>query len=103
MITEIRLVSNNGLTTASFWAAVLNAPAENLGSGRWRISPEAGPAVRVATTPVWQAITRVDITVQCDAGAADRLRELGFEVAHDGRQAVDVNGTDATVHLVVAP
>lgn len=103
VITEIRLVSNNGLTTARFWSAVFNVPAEKLRDGQWRIAPETGPAVRVTTTPVWQAITRVDLTVTVDVGAPDRLRTLGFEVAHDGSQAVDVNGTDATVHLVVMP
>lgn len=101
MITEIRLVSNNGLSTAQFWSAIFNVPAERIGPNRWRIAPETGPAVRVTTTPVWQAITRVDMTVRCDAGAPDRLRELGFEVAHDGRQAADVNGCDNTVHLLV--
>ncbi len=38
-----------------------------------------------------------------DAGAADRLRESGFEVAHDGSQAVDTNGCDNTVFLMQAP
>lgn len=103
MITEIRLVSNNGLTTAQFWAAILDAPAERLRDGQWRVSPETGPAARVGTTPVWQAITRCDMMVTVDVGAPDRLRELGFEVAHDGRQAVDVNGTDATMHMAVQP
>lgn len=108
MITEICLVSNDGASTARFWSAIFNVPAANLGPDRWGtnwwcVSPEIGPDVVVSTTPVWQAIAGVDMTVQCDAGAADRLRALGFEVAHDGSQAVDVNGTDGTVFLVVAP
>lgn len=101
MITEIRLNSNSAESTASFWSAIFNVPAEELGDGRWRITPAAGPTVVVDTARVWETISRyVDLTVAVDAGAADRLRESGFEVAHDGSQAVDTNGTDATVFLV---
>lgn len=108
MIAEVRLVSNDGAATAAFWAAIFNVPAEDLGPdrwgcGQWRISPTVGPDVVVATTTVAEAITSVDMTVQCDAAAADRLRALGFEVALDGSQAVDVNGCDNTVFLVLAP
>ncbi|SKR42904.1 Uncharacterised protein [Mycobacteroides abscessus subsp. abscessus] len=100
MITELRLVSNNAASSARFWAAILRVPAEDLGDGRWRIEPATGPAVTVSTARVVEAITRCDLTVMCDRGAADRLRELGFEVAHDGSAAVDVNGCDNTVFLV---
>ncbi|WP_238390913.1 MULTISPECIES: hypothetical protein [unclassified Mycolicibacterium] len=56
----------------------------------------------MSTTQVAEAITRCDLTVTVDADAADRLRATGqFEVALDGMQAVDVNGTDSTVFLVV--
>lgn len=99
MITELRLVSNSGESTARFWSAVFNRPAENLGDGRWRAEPVAGPIVSISTARVVEAITRVDLTVTCDRGAADRLRALDFEVALDGSAAVDVNGTDATVYL----
>lgn len=99
MITEIRLVSNNGASTAAFWSAIFNTPAENLGDGRWRIGPAAGPTVTVTTAQAVEAITSVDLTVTVDHGAPDRLRALGFEVALDGSAAVDVNGTDATVYL----
>lgn len=104
MITEIRLQSNNADSTARFWSAIFNVSAEALGDGRWRITPATGPAVLVSTSRVWETISRyVDVTVAVDAGAADRLRELGFEVAHDGSQAVDVNGCDNTVFLMQTP
>jgi len=99
VITEIRLVSNDGSSTAAFWSAILNTPAEDLGGGRWRIEPAAGPSVSISTARVVEAITRGDMTVVCDHAAADRLRALDFEVALDGFAAVDVNGTDATVYL----
>ncbi|WP_234793040.1 hypothetical protein [Mycolicibacterium fortuitum] len=107
MIAEVRLVSNDGASTARFWSAIFNVPAEHLGADRWglhswRITPATGPAVVVSTARVVETISRyVEVTVAVDAGAADRLRELGFEVAHDGSQAVDVNGCDSTVFLVV--
>lgn len=106
MIAEIRLQSNNGESTAAFWSAIFNVPAEHLGADRWglhswRISPAVGPDVVVSTTRVVEAITRCDLIVAVDAGAPDRLRSLGFEVADDGSQAVDVNGCDNTVFLVV--
>ncbi|MFN6549568.1 VOC family protein [Mycolicibacterium septicum] len=106
MITEIRLQSNNGESTARFWSAIFNVPAEHLGPDRWgihswRITPATGPTVALSTTPVVETISRyIDITVVVDAGAPNRLRALGFEVADDGSQAVDVNGTDSTVFLV---
>ena len=101
MITEIRLNSNSAESTARFWSAIFNVPAQDLGDGRWRITPPNGPAVVVNTARVWETISRyVDLTVAVDSGAADRLRALGFEVAEDGSQAVDVNGTDATVFLI---
>ncbi len=104
MITELRLNSNAAENTARFWSAIFNVPAEALGDGRWRITPAAGPTVVVDTARVWETISRyVDVTVAVDAGAADRLRENGFEVAVDGSQAVDVNGCDNTVFLVQAP
>ncbi len=104
MITEIGLQSNNAEGTAAFWSAIFNVSAQDLGDGSWRIAPAAGPAVVVSTARVTETISRyVDLTVAVDAAAADRLRALGFEVAHDGSQAVDTNGTDATVFLVQTP
>lgn len=101
MITEIKLQSNNGESTARFWSAIFDVPAQDLGDGRWRITPANGPGVVVSTARVVETISRyVDVTVAVDSGAEDRLRALGFEVAHDGSQAVDVNGTDGTVFLV---
>ncbi|ANO17397.1 Uncharacterised protein [Mycobacteroides abscessus subsp. abscessus] len=101
MIIEIRLQSNNGASTARFWSAVFGLPAEELGGGAWRVAPLAGSAVVVRTATVAETISRyADMTVRVDGGAADRLRAAGFEVAVDGSQAVDVNGTDATVFLV---
>ncbi|MFV1360682.1 hypothetical protein ABFV47_27045 [Mycolicibacterium fortuitum] len=101
MITEVKLQSNDGASTARFWSAIFGVPAEELGDSRWRIAPPNGPAVVVSTARVWEAISRyADLTVEIDAGAADRLRENLFEVAEDGSQAVDVNGTDATVFLM---
>lgn len=101
MITEVKLQSNDGASTARFWSAIFNVPAQDLGDGRWRIAPPNGPTVVVTTTRVVETISRyVDLTVAVDSGAADRLRALGFEVAEDGSQAVDVNGCDNTVVLV---
>lgn len=99
MITEIRLCSNSAASTAAFWSAIFNTPAENLGDGRWRVTPSGGPFITVTTARAIEAITSVDLTVTVDNGAADRLRHAGFDVAHDGSQAVDVNGCDNTVHL----
>lgn len=100
MITEIHLNSNSA-STAAFWGAIFNVEPEDQGDGRWRIEPIAGPAIVVRTAVAWQAISRyADMTVVPVPGAAGRLRALGFEVADDGSQAVDVNGTDATVYLV---
>ncbi|WP_211296221.1 hypothetical protein [Mycobacterium aquaticum] len=104
MITEIRLVSNDGASTARFWSAIFNVPAEDLGDGRWRVTPVAGPTVTVNTASVVEVISRYsDMTVSVDSGALDRLRALGFDVSAPGEpmQAVDVNGCDNTVHMVV--
>lgn len=101
MIAEIRLVSNDSASTARFWGAIFNVSPEDLGEGWWRIEPTVGPDIVVSTARVAETISRyVGMTAGCDDGAPDRLRALGFEVAHDGSQAVDVNGTDATVFLV---
>lgn len=101
MITEIRLNSNSAESTARFWSAIFNVSAEELGDGRWSITPVTGPAIVVSTSRMWETISRyVDLTVAVDAGAPDRLRENGFEVSVDGSQAVDVNGCDNTVFLV---
>lgn len=100
-MTEVRLNSNDAESTARFWSAMFNVPAQNLDGSRWRITPVTGPAVVVSTARVVETISRyVDLTVEVDADAADRLRALGFEVADDGSQAVDVNGTDASVILL---
>ncbi|MFV8172482.1 MULTISPECIES: hypothetical protein [Mycolicibacterium] len=103
MIAEIRLVSNNSTSTARFWGAIFNVDPEYLGEGWWRIEPAVGPDIVVSTAATAQAITSVDMIVACDADAPDRLRTRGFEVSLPGEppQAVDVNGCDNTVHLVV--
>jgi hypothetical protein len=105
MIAEIRLVSNSD-STARFWGAIFDVEPEDLGPDRWgnhswRISPAVGPDIVMSTARTTAAITSVDMIVATDAGAPDRLREAGFEVAHDGSQAVDVNGCDNTVFLTV--
>ncbi|WP_071288518.1 hypothetical protein [Mycolicibacterium llatzerense] len=100
MIAEIRLVSNDGASTAAFWGAIFHVEPEDLGEGWWRIEPAVGPDVVVSTAAAVEAITSCDMIVGTDAGAPDRLRQLGFEVAHDGSQAVDVNGTNGNVFLV---
>ncbi|WP_245008679.1 hypothetical protein [Mycolicibacterium farcinogenes] len=90
MITEVRLNSNDGESTARFWSAIFGVQAQKLGDGSWRITPVNGPTVVVSTARVWETISRyVDVTVAVDAGAADRLRESGFEVSVDGLQAVE--------------
>lgn len=43
MIIEIRLQSNNGASTARFWSAVFDLPAEELGGGAWRCFTPAPP------------------------------------------------------------
>ncbi|SLJ23798.1 Uncharacterised protein [Mycobacteroides abscessus subsp. abscessus] len=108
MIAEIRLVSNDAASTARFWGGIFNVTPEDLGVDRWgvdwwRIEPAVGPDVVVSAARTVEAITSVDMIASCDAAAPDRLRELGFEVSLPGEplQAVDVNGTDSTVHLVV--
>ncbi|WP_017205601.1 hypothetical protein [Mycobacteroides abscessus] len=108
MITEIRLLTNSLEISEKFWAATYPDATVERGTDRWgrawiRIAPEAGPAVRIAEAVEWRQITTVDMEVRVDAGAADRLREAGFEVAHDGSQAVDVNATDATIQLEGRP
>lgn len=101
MITAIHLNSGDSASTARFWGALFNVEPVYLGGGRWRIEPIAGPAVVVSPTTVAEAISEyADMTVVPFPGAADRLRALGFEVADDGSQAVDLNGCDNTVRLV---
>lgn len=108
MITELRLLTNSLEISEKFWTALYPDAAMERSTDRWgkprlRIAPEAGPAVRIAEAVDWHLITTVDLVVQVDAGAADRLREAGFEVAHDGRYAVDVNATDSTIKLEGRP
>lgn len=104
MINELRLLTNSVEISERFWTALYPDAVVERGTDRWdkpwlRIAPETGPAVRIAEAVEWHLITRVDLVVQVDAGAAARLREAGFEVAHDGSQAVDVNATDSTIKL----
>ncbi|WP_396909868.1 hypothetical protein [Mycolicibacterium sp.] len=104
MIAEIRLQSNNVESTATFWSAIFDVPAVQLADGRWRVAPAEGPAVVVRTATVAETISRYcDMTVRADGAAADRLRAAAFEVSLPGwpLSAVDINGTDATVFLVV--
>ncbi len=103
MITEIRLVSNSAESTAKFWSAIFNVPAEDLGDGRWRVTSPAGFSVRIEQASVVEAITRVDVEVVCDAGAPGRLRAAGFPVSDPGfpLSAEDLNGTDGAVLLRV--
>lgn len=104
MITELRLLTNSLEISEKFWVAIYPDATVERGVDRWgrtrlRIAPETGPAVRIAEAVEWNLITTVDLVVKTDAGAADRLREAGFEVARDGLQAVDVNATDSTIKL----
>lgn len=103
MITELRLVSSDGASTAAFWSAIFNTPAENLGDGRWRVTSLSGLSVRIEQTRVVEAITRIDLEVACDAGAPDRLRAAGFPVSSPGfpLSAEDLNGTDGLALLRV--
>ncbi|RIS02731.1 hypothetical protein D2E70_16120 [Mycobacteroides abscessus] len=108
MITGLRLHTNSLDISEKFWRAIYPGAVVERGVDRWgrawiRIAPEVGPAVRIAEAVEWHLITTVDMVVRVDAGAADRLREAGFEVAHNGAQAVDVNATDSTVYLEVRP
>ena len=52
MITEVKLQSTSAESTAAFWSAIFNVPAEELGHDLWRITPPNGPAVVVTTTRV---------------------------------------------------
>ncbi|OBA92986.1 hypothetical protein A5666_00135 [Mycolicibacterium fortuitum] len=104
MITELCLLTNSLEISERFWTAIYPEAAVERGTDRWdkswlRIAPAAGPAVTIAEAIAAHLITTVDMLVQVDAGAADRLRAAGFEVAHDGAQAVDVNATDSTIKL----
>lgn len=104
MIVELVLLSNDVAITRRFWAAIFGTAPVALGDGEWRVTHPSGlPAVRIRRALTWHHITTVDLTVVCDAGAADRLREQGFEVSSPGfpLSAVDGNGTDSTVKLVV--
>ncbi|GAA4394332.1 hypothetical protein GCM10023147_26240 [Tsukamurella soli] len=107
-ITEITLLTNDVARTVAFWAAVFGVEPEDLGVDqwgreRWRITPANGPAVLVAPAPAYHFITRVDMHVTVDTGAADRLRAIGAEVSLPGwpLSAVDANGTDSDVHMTV--
>lgn len=105
MITELVLLSNDVSITRRFWAAIFGTEPVDLGDGEWRVTHPSGlPAVRIRRALTWNHITTVDLTVTCDDAAADRLREQGFEVSSPGfpLSAVDGNGTDSTVKLVVA-
>jgi hypothetical protein len=103
VITELRLVSNNGASTARFWSAIFNVRAEQIGPDRWRVTSLGGFGVRIEQARVVEAITRVDVEVACDPGAPDRLRAAGFPVSSPGfpLNAEDLNGTDGTVFLRV--
>lgn len=100
-ITELRLVTNSLDTSEQFWRAIYPAAVVERVGGELRIAPPVGPALLLVEAIVAHLITTVEMVVQTDADAADRLREAGFEVAEDGTQAVDVNATDATIHLEV--
>lgn len=107
MITAMRLLSGYPASTARFWAAVFNVEPVDIGPDRhgrelWRVTSASGLTVQIEPAPTWQHITTVEMTVTCDMGAPDRLRERGFEVSAPGfpLSAVDVNGTDSTVRLL---
>ncbi|ANO17399.1 Uncharacterised protein [Mycobacteroides abscessus subsp. abscessus] len=108
MITELRLLTNSLRISERFWTAIYPSAGVERGVDRWGkprlwITPETGPALEFGEAIAAHLITTVDLVVQTDPGAADRLRAAGFEVAHDGAQAVDVNATDATIKLEVRP
>lgn len=108
MIAEIRLLTNSIEISERFWRAIYPTADAERGADRWgrqsvRITPQTGPDLLIGEAAAWNLITTVDMVVQTDAVAAQRLRDAGFEVAHDGTQAVDVNAADATVVLVAQP
>lgn len=103
----MRLLSGYPASTARFWAAVFNVEPVDIGPDRhgrerWLVTSTSGLTMQIEPAPTWQHFTTVDMTVTCDMGAPDRLRERGFEVSSPGfpLSAVDVNGTDSTVRLL---
>lgn len=103
MITELRLVSNDAVSSSHFWSSILNAPAELQDDGQWRVTSPGGLSVRIGQAATVEAITRVDVEVACDHGAPDRLRAAGFPVSlpEFPLSAEDLNGTDGLVLLRV--
>jgi len=102
-ITEMRLVTNSLDISERFWHVIYpDAAVERVGGELW-ITPPAGPALLLVEALAAHLITTVDMVLAVDAGAADRLREAGFDVSSDGRYVVDVNATDSTVRMEVRP
>ncbi|MEC4615721.1 hypothetical protein [Tsukamurella tyrosinosolvens] len=102
-ITELRLVTNSLDISEKFWTAIYADTAVQRVGGELRVTPPAGPALLLVEALAAHLITTVDMDITVDDGAADRLRVAGFDVSRDGRYAVDVNGTDATVRMEVRP
>lgn len=108
-VAELQLITNSLQVSQHFWRAVWpDATVE-----RWTeftdadaleflsITPSAGPTLKFLAATTNAAITSVNLSVTTDADAAARLREAGFEVTADGTSAVDMNATEATIHLEV--
>lgn len=102
-ITELRLVTNDLVISERFWRAIHPDAVVEWVGGELRVTPPVGPALLFIEAVSAHLITAVDMVVHTDANAADRLREAGFEVAEDGRFAVDVNATDSTITFKVRP
>ncbi|MCF8590031.1 hypothetical protein [Gordonia liuliyuniae] len=102
-VTEMRLVTNSLAISERFWRAIYPASVVARDGDTLQITPPVGPALRFEEAVAAHLITTVDTAAVVDAGAAERLRAAGFEVADDGRFAVDVNATDATIRLEVQP
>ncbi|NMD56557.1 MULTISPECIES: hypothetical protein [Tsukamurella] len=102
-ISKLRLITNSLAISERFWRAIYPDAAVERDGGGLRITPPAGPALLFIEALAAHLITTVDMELAVDAGAADRLREAGFDVSSDGRYVVDVNATESTVRMEVRP
>ncbi|MFD9829065.1 hypothetical protein ACFWXB_16455 [Tsukamurella tyrosinosolvens] len=102
-ITDLRLVVNSLDISERFWTAIYPDAAVQQVGGELRITPPEGPALLLVEAVAAHLITTVDMELTVDAGAADRLREAGFDVSGDGHYVVDVNATDSTIRMEVRP
>lgn len=99
MITELQLVTNSFQISRAFWTTIYQGAAIEPEGDRLRICLPDGPTLLFGEAVVAESITTVDLKIVADPAAPQRLRQDGFEVAADGRCAVDVNATDSTVWI----